>query len=621
MVEQLELPDDVPDAPTADAFAAIMRFFRAAWMRKGVIAASVLICCALGGFHYSTAIRLYESSAQILVTNTGSEVMRSGDGANTPRNVQSHLPTHVKIVASDKVIGQAIADLPSDYRIDVRGVSAEKQIGAIRRRLRVSTVKQTSLIGVTYQSVDPEAAVVVVEAIVASYQKFMNETHKDNSRELLGILTREKVDLERALLEKEAELMRLRSESEIVISGDSQINEITLRYHDLATAHSDAQSRTINAKSRLAAMRQAIQNGEGIQQYLTQSDQALAHDILMKTMGLETRQEWSVNEHQRQLLQDKSLLQEKQVIYGPKHPVITQLQDRIATTQRWLSDRSYLIAKSARTLRDQELQPRLVEMAVQQVAQSLEHERALRRQVDEIKPEAISLNNQIAKIEILGLDMERMRSMYDLLLERMKDIDLGLDNGLKTSVVGEPVVAKSPVSPKLRQIGLLSLFAGLGFGFALVYVLDLLDDRFRSPEEIKMQLGTPVLSMVRQLEQLPGHGIEAVQTFAQPNSIGAESFRTLRTVITFSDTKPRRILTTSSEPGDGKSTVISNLSIAFAQAGQRTLLIDADMRRPGITAMLDMTRRQGLSTILRDEQPMSESIRECLHSSGLPPFN
>ena len=276
MVEQLELTDDVPDAPTGESIAAFMRFLRAAWMRKGIIAACMFACCALGGFHYSTATRMYESTAQILVINTGGEVLRAADGAMSPMSVQSHLPTHVRIVSSDRVISQALAELPSEYRIDVRGVPPEKAVGVIRQRLRVVAIKQTNLMEVTFQSVDPEAAAVVVGAIVAAYQKFMNELHKDQSRELLVILTREQVDLERRLLEKESELIRLRSESEIVISGDSQINEITLRYQALAIAFSDAQSITINVKARLAAMTQAIRNGEDIQQDLTPSDQALA---------------------------------------------------------------------------------------------------------------------------------------------------------------------------------------------------------------------------------------------------------------------------------------------------------------------------------------------------------
>ena len=109
-------------------------------------------------------------------------------------------------------------------------------------------------------------------------------------------------------------------------------------------------------------------------------------------------------------LDDMARLQEKQIVYGPKHPVIMQLEERIASTQRWLSDRSFVVARSARMLRDRELQPRLLAMAEQQVAQATEHERALREQVDRIKPYAISLNNQLAKIEILGLDLTRLRS-------------------------------------------------------------------------------------------------------------------------------------------------------------------------------------------------------------------
>ncbi len=125
-----------------------------------------------------------------------------------------------------------------------------------------------------------------------------------------------------------------------------------------------------------------------------------------------------------------------------------------------------------------------------------------------------------------------------------------------------------------------------------MFALDALDDRFRSPDELRVQLGIPVLAMVRRMENLAATGLEAVQVYAAPQEVASEAFRTLRTTLAFSGGQTQRIVISSAEPGDGKTTVLANLAVSYAQAGKRTLLIDADMRRPGLTALLELRGQQ-----------------------------
>ena len=84
----------------------------------------------------------------------------------------------------------------------------------------------------------------------------------------------------------------------------------------------------------------------------------------------------------------------------------------------------------------------------------------------------------------------------------MGNIDLEADNGLRL-LVALPKVVKSPVFPKLSTTMVMALAGGLLFGLALIYVMDTLDDRFRSPDEIQRQLGHPILAMIRQMPDCP----------------------------------------------------------------------------------------------------------------------
>jgi capsular exopolysaccharide synthesis family protein len=144
---------------------------------------------------------------------------------------------------------------------------------------------------------------------------------------------------------------------------------------------------------------------------------------------------------------------------------------------------------------------------------------------------------------------------------------------------------------------------GLAMSCLIVYILDFVDDRFHSPDDLRQTLGTPILAMIRKLPQLAPNGLESLYPYAKPNSVESEAFRTLRTTIDFHPDGLRRITISSTEPSDGKTTVMASLGVAFAQSGKRTLMIDGDMRRPGLTRLFNLTSSPGLSNILKDEQP------------------
>jgi capsular exopolysaccharide synthesis family protein len=114
-----------------------------------------------------------------------------------------------------------------------------------------------------------------------------------------------------------------------------------------------------------------------------------------------------------------------------------------------------------------------------------------------------------------------------------------------------------------------------------------------------------------------GRGLGTLTTFAEPNGSESEPFRTLRTTLAFSSEPTTRLVVTSTEPGDGKTTVLANLAVAFAQSGKRTLVIDADLRRPGMTTLMDLRGQQGLSTILRSELPLDDATQGNVFSTEL----
>jgi succinoglycan biosynthesis transport protein ExoP len=151
-----------------------------------------------------------------------------------------------------------------------------------------------------------------------------------------------------------------------------------------------------------------------------------------------------------------------------------------------------------------------------------------------------------------------------------------------------------------------------GLGAALL--LDWMDHRIRSAAEVESLLGLPILGAVPHMLGKRSPIERGQEIHLYPKSEVAESYRTIRTGIRFgiTDASSKTLLVTSPSPGDGKTTVASNLAIAIAQTGKRVLLVDADCRRPMVQRIYSLKEDIGLSSVLTGESELAASIQ---HSS------
>jgi capsular exopolysaccharide synthesis family protein len=300
--------------------------------------------------------------------------------------------------------------------------------------------------------------------------------------------------------------------------------------------------------------------------------------------------------------------------YGPRHPLVVELQQSIDNTQQYLDNFQTNVSQRATDLNNETLGPALLNIVKEKLAGVHAYEAELTRHYQEVEAEAIRLNDRFMEVSLLQHDLDRLRQLHDTLLNQIANLDIRQNQAdVRIAMVDEPQVDLRPVSPQLKMVVLFCLLGGCGAGAVLAYVIDLLDDRFRSPDELREELGAPVLAVIHALGSI-GEGDEAV---ADPSSVEMEAFRTLRTTLAFAGDERNRLVVTSSEPGDGKTTVISHLAAACGLAGRRTLLIDADMRKPGLSRLFRLRGRPGLSDVLRSHEDLDPLCAARIVATGM----
>jgi capsular exopolysaccharide synthesis family protein len=167
------------------------------------------------------------------------------------------------------------------------------------------------------------------------------------------------------------------------------------------------------------------------------------------------------------------------------------------------------------------------------------------------------------------------------------------------------------VSPRKALNLSLALFGGALLAFGLAFFFEYVDNRIKSPDEIAAFLRLPSLGLIPALKANSWSGSEPLLSSGVPPNF-AEAVRSVRTNVLFSSAEegPRSLVVTSTGPGEGKTLVAANLAISFAQAGQRVLLIDGDMRRPRVHDIFKHNQEPGLSNLMVGHSSPSATIRK-----------
>jgi capsular exopolysaccharide synthesis family protein len=290
--------------------------------------------------------------------------------------------------------------------------------------------------------------------------------------------------------------------------------------------------------------------------------------------------------------------QENLAIYKPAFPKMQQLQGQIAEVDKQIKAEVNEVRKSAaatfRTARAQEAM--------------------LKERLGGAKQQLLDLQGRSIRYSILKREVDTNRTLYDGLLQRLKEVGVAGGVGINNiSVVDKARVPAYPFKPDLARNVTMGLAIGLIIGLLVAWLLEHLDDSIRFADDVERETGAAVLGVVPKLKvtESKRSGI-ALGPHLDPNSAFSESYRSVRTALQFSTAKgaPRRLVVTSSSKGEGKSTTALALAINFAQMGKPVLLVDADLRNPALHKILKLENTRGLSNFLSSNATVLQMVQK-----------
>src|ERR1700730_7339413 len=454
-------------------------------------------------------------------------------------------------------------------------------LGAFLGRLSIRRVPNSRLIEVGFEAEDPQLASQVVNAHLQNFIEQNFRSKYDATTQASSWLSGELEEL-RIKVEK-SEDARIAYERQNQIWRTNEKQDITTdKLGDLNKAVTEAQTQLAEKE---ALYRMATSGN------VDALPAAQANPVI------------------QELLRHQSELNEQYLIaldqYGPNYPKVL----RLAAQQKEVAEN---LEKARKTL---------IQAVGQDYNTSQSRVELLQQNLDRQKAEANDMAEKLVRYQILQHDADSNKQLYDGLLQKLKEA--GITAGLKSSnirVVDPALTPSSPSRPQRARNIRLAVLVGLVGGVGLALFREYLDNTIKSPDDVESISGLPSLAVVPSLPGLNGHhrrlsrfSREAkpevtagprveLLSYVQPKSQISEAFRALRTSLLLSQAEhpPQVILVTSALPREGKTTAAVNLAVTLAQLGDRTLLMDSDLRKPGIRRALNLTTGKdfGLSSYL-----------------------
>jgi capsular exopolysaccharide synthesis family protein len=453
------------------------------------------------------------------------------------------------------------------------------ELGEFLGSLSARRVPGSRLMDVSFESTDPQLAARTVNAHIATYIEENFRSKYDATTRASSWLTDQLAELKVRVQRSEDARIAYERQNQIWALDDKQ-NITSQRLSDINKQLTDAQSERLRKESLYEFAKSG--NLDAIPQI--QSDAALT-DLMRKRSETSSAYADALNQ------------------YGPNFPKVQRLQAQ-------LKDLGQAIEKENKNILD------VLESNYKEARQ---RETLLTQALDEQKAETNQMAGKLVEYNILKREAEANKTLYDGLMTKLKET--AISQGLRSSnirVIDAAMIPSTPSRPaKIRNV-VLAFLIGLVGGIGLALMREYLDNTVKTPDDIERLARLPSLAVVPQfagsngvakksglLKSHDSNGHEKrIELVAQhlPKSQMSEAFRALRTSILLSqaDHPPQVILVTSALPREGKTTAAANLAVTLAQLGDSTVIVDADLRKPGIGRLLNLGggKYAGLSSYL-----------------------
>jgi succinoglycan biosynthesis transport protein ExoP len=557
----------------------VLRYLDIMRKRWWLVLLTTAIGACLAAWYVSQMPPAYRSTGRLMVSGQ----IRLNEGAVYSEELFNFFGTQIELMQSVEVRKRALARVQALHP----ELPPEKVI------LAVGQVPKASIFTMQVTGETPAFTQAYLDACMDEYIATKKEMRSQKSESTTTAIADELVRLEKEMQSDEDEMHEFQKENNIGFlheEGNSAavyLAQLNRQMADFKTEYNLLQ--LLDLDQNLDRGQQNAGSANGANATGTRPDSAFVNFGPLAEYQ-KARQQLQVLEAQREDFAH---------YLRPKHPTMVALDEQINLAKRLIGafrDQSVEALKNRRE-------------AIRLEIQNLD------TVIKEWEAKALDLSHRIAEFDKIKSKSERTKAEYDRLLTSLRSVDVTKNVDQDTISILERATPAYSVKPGLEKIMAAGIAAGLLLGLGILIIMDKLDDRIRSFMEFRSHFPEHVMGQIPR-EKLEGES-QLVSARDERHAL-LESFRTLRSSIVFlpvEGARPKTLLVTSAQPGEGKTTVAANLAITFAFSGAKTLLVDADLRRGRMHDLFHVNPDAGFSKVLQQRIPWREAIIQTSFSN------
>jgi len=562
----------------------------AIWRRKGFFLLTILVALAAGAAYLFLVTPRYTGRARLYVRQGYPRVLSESDGVLV--DARTYLFTQAELMKSEPVLQIALEE--PDVAKSTTLAGALDPVEKLKAVLDAEVGVKNDIIDLTCSAELAGEAAAIANAVARAYVQYHADVGRSSAGEILNILQREKAEKEQELTALLEDMVGFKHANRTLSFQSDRGNIVFQRLTKLADGLTEGQLDLIKARTDYEAVRSVTQDPAALQRLLATGQ----FEAVWQAVGSSNGEERGLQAQLDELELELVVRRQQSTDHSP---AVLVLLDKIETLKAQLRRRQEQFAEAC------------LAAAKERWGACHQQQEQLQAAFDEQRLMAENLNIQAARYAVLESQLQRAERACGMLDERIKELSVSEDaGGLNITLLETAKVPREPSAPKRAQVmgisGALGLIAALG----LVLVRDWRDEKLRSTDEVSNMLGTRVLGALpskRRSARLSGKSKRVV--LLEKRSHTAEACRRIRTALLCvkTDGPAKTLLVTSPQRGDGKSTLVSSLAVMMALAGRRTLVVDADLRRPTQHRLFRVPRFSGLTDVLQGKGNAADFAR------------
>ena len=564
----------------ADPSINLRQYWHVILERRWLIVATWSVCIIAGVLYAFQAVPMFRAIARLQIDPENQGVLNLNSLA-LGNSDQNYLTTQYRNLESRSLMIAVMDKLKLDTE-DERYAKSVDKVTAITRDIKIVPIRLSRLVEVQVTHPKGAQAQRIADTILQVFLQQNLDDKKTKALQGLKILEQEATGKEIELEALQGKLQKYRKDKGMVSLKDAQnIDAATMR--DLKVAYENLRSTADVAKQTAQQAQEWVAAGKDITDFAP-----LAKDEQVAFL-------------RKQVNENSSKLAGLRTKYRERHPRVIQPATQLQADTQKLRD------ESERALQG------IFQMAELEKSREVEALRKYTESVDRV----FALDEAKISYDIMEQQLKRVEGFYQTILTKAKDFDIGAKDLLQNMKVQDPAFAPlKAVSPNKPLIFLGSIVGGLAAALGLALFFNFLDDSIKSQEDVENILHLPFLGYIPNIKSISVVERD-LQSHLHPTSSPAEGFRTLRAAISLAKNadKLRVVAFSSTIPSEGKSLVASNFAIVTSQTGLKTLLVDADLRRPSVHKAFQLQSPVGLSAYLAGR---TDNMSEFVHTTDIP---